>query len=172
MTSSLISAWPEIFFQPFPLINIITLTLFIIYYYYIVFKIKGRRRRGQQRMAWLDSISDLMEMNQKTPADSEGHRSLVCCSPWGRRVKHNLETEQQQQTGSDSLWPQPTRLLCLRSSPGRNIGVCCHFLLQAIFPTQGSNPSLQCLLHCYADSLPLGQPTGKPSLWTDIHRDE
>ena len=103
MTSSLISAWPEIFFQPFPLINIITLTLFIIYYHYIVFKIKGRRRRGQQRMAWLDSISDSMEMNQKTPADSEGHGSLVCCSPWGRRVEHNLETEQQQQAESDSL---------------------------------------------------------------------
>ena len=31
-------------------------------------------------------------------------------------------------------------------------GVGCHFLLQGIFPTQGSNP---CLLHWQADSLPL-----------------
>ena len=30
-----------------------------------------------------------------------------------------------------------------------------HFLLQGIFPTQGSNPSLLCLLHWQADSLPL-----------------
>ena len=26
-------------------------------------KIEGRRRRGQQRMRWLDSITDLMDMN-------------------------------------------------------------------------------------------------------------
>ena len=38
-----------------------------------------------------------------------------------------------------------TRLLCPRDSPGGNSGVGCHFLLQGIFPTQGSNP---CLLHC------------------------
>ena len=30
-------------------------------------------------------------------------------------------------------------------SPGKNIGVGCHALLQGIFPTQGSNP---CLPHC------------------------
>ena len=36
--------------------------------------------------------------------------------------------------------------------PGENTGVGCHFLLQGIFPTQGSNP---CLLHWQADSLPL-----------------
>ena len=46
---------------------------------------------------------------------------------------------------SDSLRPlglEPARLLCLRSSPGKNTGVGCHFLLQGIFPTQGSNPGL------------------------------
>ena len=31
----------------------------------------------------------------------------------------------------------------------------CHSLLQGIFPTQGSNPHLLCLLHWQADSLPL-----------------
>ena len=30
-------------------------------------------------------------------------------------------------------------------SPGKNTGVSCHFFLQGIFPTQGSNPGL---LHC------------------------
>ena len=33
---------------------------------------------------------------------------------------------------SDSLWPHglyPTRLLCPWNSPGKNIGMCCHFLL-------------------------------------------
>ena len=32
--------------------------------------------------------------------------------------------------------------------PSKNTGMGCHFLLQGIFPTQGSNPSLLCLLHC------------------------
>ena len=34
--------------------------------------------------------------------------------------------------------------------PGKNAGAGCHFLLQGIFPTQGSNPRL---LHWQADSL-------------------
>ena len=40
--------------------------------------------------------------------------------------------------------------------PGKpkNTGVGCHSLLQRIFPTQGSNPCLLCLLH-WQDSLPL-----------------
>ena len=29
----------------------------------ILGKIEGRRRRGQQRMRWLDGITDLMDMN-------------------------------------------------------------------------------------------------------------
>ena len=46
---------------------------------------------------------------------------------------------------------QPTRLLCPWSSPGKNTEVCCHFLLQGIFPIQGLN--LHCL-YWQADSLP------------------
>ena len=34
---------------------------------------------------------------------------------------------------------QPSRLLCPWDSPGKNIGVDCHFLLQGIFLTQGLN---------------------------------
>ena len=36
-------------------------------------------------------------------------------------------------------------------SPGKNTGVGCNALLQGIFPTQGSNPSLphcRCILYC------------------------
>ena len=46
-----------------------------------------------------------------------------------------------------------------RDSLGRNTGVGCHFLLQGIFLTQGSNPGL---LHWQVGSLPL-MPPGKPS---------
>ena len=48
-------------------------------------KIEGKRRKGQQRMRWLDSITDSMDMNLSKPGDSEGQGSLACCSPWGRK---------------------------------------------------------------------------------------
>ena len=35
-----------------------------------------------------------------------------------------------------------------RDSSGKNTGVGWHALLLGIFPTQGSNPRLLCLLHC------------------------
>ena len=63
--------------------------------------------------------------------------------------------------------PKPTRLLCLWDPPGKNTGVSCHALLQGIFPTQGSNPSLLCLLLWQEDSLPLAPP-GKTSLLTIV----
>ena len=53
------------------------------------------------------------------------------------------------------------RLLCPWNFPGKDTEVGCHFLLQGIFPTQGSNPCLSCILHKQTDSLPL-VPPGKP----------
>ena len=49
------------------------------------------------------------------------------------------------------------RLLCPWSFPGKSAGVGCHFLLQGIFPTQGSNPGL---LHC-KQTLLLSEPPRK-----------
>ena len=39
-------------------------------------------------------------------------------------------------------WALSARLLCPWDSPSKNTGVDCHFPLQGIFPTQGSNPRL------------------------------
>ena len=47
-------------------------------------KTEGKRRSGQQRMRWLDSITDSVDMR-----DREGQGSLVCCGSWGRRVGHD-----------------------------------------------------------------------------------
>ena len=46
-------------------------------------------------------------------------------------------------------------------SPGKSTGVGCPALLQGIFPTQGSNLHLLCLLLWQSGSLPLAPP-GKP----------
>ena len=48
-------------------------------------------------------------------------------------------------------------------SPGKNTGVGCRAPLQGIFPSQGSNPHLLCLLCWWVGSLPLA-PHGKPCL--------
>ena len=61
-------------------------------------KIEGKRRRGKQRMRWLDSITNSIKHEfEQTLGNSGGQRSLTCYSSWGCRVGHDLVTEQQQQ---------------------------------------------------------------------------
>ena len=44
---------------------------------------RQEEKRGQQRMRWLDGITNSMDMSCATLGDSERQRSLACCSPWG-----------------------------------------------------------------------------------------
>ena len=76
-------------------------------------------------------------------------------------------------------WTAARRLLCPWDFPGKDTGVGCHFLLQGIFPTQGSNLCLLCLLHWPADSLPRchrgGEGYGTPlqySCWKTLWMEE
>ena len=55
----------------------------------------------------------------------------------------------------------PSRLLCPWNSPGKNTVVGSHFLLQGLFPTQGSNPCLLYLLHCRRILCHQGSPVVK-----------
>ena len=50
-------------------------------------KTEGKRRRGQQRMRWLDGITDF----EQALGDGDGQGSLACCSPWGHKVLDTTE---------------------------------------------------------------------------------
>ena len=48
-------------------------------------KTEGKNRRGWQRMRWLESITDSMDMSEQTVGVSEGQGSLTCCRSWGHK---------------------------------------------------------------------------------------
>ena len=56
-------------------------------------KIEGRRRRGLQRMRWLDGITDSMDMGLFgwTPRVGDGQGGLVRCGPWGCKESDTTE---------------------------------------------------------------------------------
>ena len=63
-------------------------------------KIEGRRRRGWQRMRWLDGITNSTDMSlSKLQEDTVGQASLACCSPWGCK-----ESESTEQLNRDWGW--------------------------------------------------------------------
>ena len=55
-------------------------------------KSEGRRRRGRQRMRWLDGITDTMDLSlSRHWGIGDGQGSLVCCSPWGHKESDTTE---------------------------------------------------------------------------------
>ena len=86
-------------------------------------KIEGRKRRGQQRMRWLDGITHSMDMSlSKLWEDGFGQVSLMCYLPWGHRESDT--TERLTTTSLDrvlfSLAQRGTSPCCLNIA-----SVCC-----------------------------------------------
>ena len=78
-------------------------------------KIEGRRRRGRQRMRWLEGITDSMDMLSKL-REMWGQGSLACCRPWGRKesdMTKRLNNSNSQEAELDSK--QVNRTLSVRN---------------------------------------------------------
>ena len=118
--------------------------------------------QGASVCIWL--LSQRKEVPTETPFMNIVLSScnILCANllPQGRPITHvegdvDGENSGREETGGGLVikscltlatpWTVAHRLLCPWGFPRKNTGVGCHFLLQGIFPTQGSNPRL---LHC------------------------
>ena len=56
-------------------------------------KMEGRRRRGWQRMRWLDGITDSMDMSlgKLMTGVGDGQGGLLCCGSWGHKKSDTTE---------------------------------------------------------------------------------
>ena len=57
----------------------------------ILGKIKGGRRRGRQRMKWLDGITDSWTWLWVNSGVGDGQGGLACCHPWVCKESHTTE---------------------------------------------------------------------------------
>ena len=57
----------------------------------ILGKTEGRKRRGWQRVRWLDGITDSMDMGLGKLWEFDGQEGLACCSSWDHKESDTTE---------------------------------------------------------------------------------
>ena len=130
--------------------------------------IAGYRKILHERKSqpmWQTSLLPYFKQSQQPPSLQQPHPDQsAAIHNEAKPSNSKSESEWSRSVLSDSLRPhglQPTMLLHPWDFPGKSTGVDCHFLLQRIFPTQGSNLGF---LHCRQTLYHLshkGSPTAK-----------
>ena len=88
-------------------------------------KTEGRRRRGWQRMRWLDGITDSVDHEfEQAQGVGNGQGSLVCCSPWDRK-----ELDATEQLNWIELNFSRAETQCTRSGPEGRVEIAIIFKL-------------------------------------------
>ena len=85
-------------------------------------KTEGPSRRGQQRMRWLDGITDLMEMSLSKLWALVIEGRLACCSPWGHKESDTTE----RLNWTSLLQCNNIKSVCLHTS------YCCLYILSKL----------------------------------------
>ena len=91
-------------------------------------KIEGRRRRGRQRMRWLDGITHSMDEFGWIPGVGDGQGGLACCGSWGHKESDTTErlswtVEACQAQLETKLWTQNNNCKTTTISQG-SISAC------------------------------------------------
>ena len=96
----------------------------------------------------VETVSDFIFGGSKISADGDCSHAIKMLVPWKERYDQPRKKEERKWSRSvmpDSVTPWTvacTKLLHPWDFLGKSTGVGCPFLLQGIFPTQGSNPGL------------------------------